>query len=153
MRTTHAERTKPAMLTRLDQLLADEHVLTMKTRGFHWNVTGPNFSELHKLFETQYAGLALVLDDVAERSRALGGRALGSNAELPRFARLKERLGTAPSASDMLAELQADHEALVRTLGADIAAADEESDFATADFLTGLQSAHQKTAWMLRASR
>lgn len=156
MRTSHLERTQRAqstVLTRLDQLLADEHLLTMKTRGFHWNVTGPNFRELHKLFETQYQELAAFVDEVAERSRALEGRALGSNAELLSLARLRERRGPVPSAVDMLAELESDHMALAAFLRKDIEAAQGVGDPGTADLLTGLLRSHEKAAWMLRASR
>src|SRR5262245_20734827 len=82
----------------LNALLADEFVLYTKSRNYHWNVVGPQFSELHKLFETQYEQLDEFVDQVAERARALDGRAYGTLAEFSQHARLKERPGEAPAA-------------------------------------------------------
>jgi starvation-inducible DNA-binding protein len=61
----------------LNTLLADEYLLYTKTRNYHWNVVGPQFNDLHKFFEAQYNELNEIVDDVAERSRALGGNAFG----------------------------------------------------------------------------
>ena len=57
---------------RTSKLLADSYTLYLKTHNFHWNVTGPMFSTLHTMFETQYTELALAVDEIAERIRALG---------------------------------------------------------------------------------
>src|SRR5882724_7011621 len=70
----------------LNTLLADEYLLYTKTRNFHWNVTGPQFNDLHKFFEAQYEALDDVIDEVAERVRALGGRAAGTLEEFRRGA-------------------------------------------------------------------
>ena len=80
----------------LNALLADEYVLYTKTRNYHWDVVGPQFNELHKFFDAQYAELNEIVDDVAERARALGGHALGTLAEFSRHARLKEHPGEYP---------------------------------------------------------
>src|SRR5437868_8855842 len=71
---TEAQRT--AVIGILNTLLADEYVLYTKTRNFHWNVTGPQFNDLHKFFEAQYTELNVIVDDVAERARPRrrGGR-------------------------------------------------------------------------------
>ena len=136
----------------LSPLLADEYLLYTKTRNYHWNVVGPQFNDLHKFFEAQYEALDDIIDDVAERARALGGRALGSLAEFVQHTRLKERAPKPSTARDTLAELAADHEALIRSLRVDLAAcADEHGDAGTNDFLTGLMEQHEKMAWMLRA--
>jgi starvation-inducible DNA-binding protein len=136
----------------LNTLLADEFLLYTKSRNFHWNVTGLQFNDLHKFFESLYEELDEVIDEVAERTRALGGRALGTLEEMRTSARLGEKPGTVPPARDMLATLLADHEALTRTLRGDIAAVnDRYQDVGTADFLTGLLEKHEKTAWMLRS--
>ena len=135
----------------LNTLLADEFLLYTKTRNFHWNVTGPQFNDLHKFFEAQYEALDETIDAVAERARSLGGRALGTLEEFRASARLGEKPG-APPARDMLAALLADHEALVRALREDITAVnDRHRDVGTADFLTGLLEQHEKSAWMLRS--
>ena len=136
----------------LNTLLADEFLLYTKTRNFHWNVTGPQFNDLHKFFEAQYEALDDVVDEVAERVRTLGGHALGTLAELSKHARLTERPGQYPDARGMLADLLGDHEALVRQLRADLAVVlDKHGDAGTSDFLTGLMEKHEKMAWMLRA--
>lgn len=136
----------------LNTVLADEFLLYTKTRNFHWNVTGPQFNDLHKFFEAQYEALDDTIDEVAERARALGGRAHGTLEEFRTGARLGEKPGTVPAARDMLAILLADHEALIRSLREDIATVnDRHRDVGTADFLTGLLEAHEKAAWMLRA--
>ena len=136
----------------LNILLADEFLLYTKTRNFHWNVTGPQFNDLHKFFEAQYEALDETIDAVAERARSLGGRAFGTLEEFRASARLGEKPGTAPPARDMLATLLADHEALIRSLREDITTVnDRHRDVGTSDFLTGLLEKHEKTAWMLRA--
>jgi starvation-inducible DNA-binding protein len=136
----------------LNVLLSDEFLLYTKTRNYHWNVTGPQFNDLHKFFEAQYEALDEVIDEVAERVRALDGRAFGSLEEFRANARLGEKAGVAPAARDMLASLLADHEELVRALREDIdAVTDRYRDVGTADFLTGLLEQHEKSAWMLRS--
>jgi starvation-inducible DNA-binding protein len=133
-------------------LLADEYVLYTKTRNYHWNVVGPQFNDLHKFFESQYDALNEVVDEVAERARTLGGPAIGTLAEFVKLARLKEHPGQYPDAKQMIANLVADHEAIVRTLRGDLATAmDKLGDAGTSDFLTGLMEKHEKMAWMLRS--
>ena len=140
-----------SVIDALAMLLADEHVLYVKTRNFHWNVTGPHFGPLHALFEKHYDELAETIDEIAERIRSLGGTAPGSMAAFLKLARLTEATGKTPKDSEMIAGLLADHEAIIRSLRASITLADKQGDEGTADFLTGLIEAHEKTAWMLRA--
>jgi starvation-inducible DNA-binding protein len=135
----------------LNRLLADEVLLYLKTRNFHWNVVGPQFSELHKFFEAQYDELDEIMDAVAERARALGGRAAGSMGEFLKYARLRESTSNI-DAKAMIAELLGDHETLIRALREDAAATgDRHGDAGTEDFLVGLMEQHEKMAWMLRA--
>jgi starvation-inducible DNA-binding protein len=146
------ESSKTKVLALLDQSLADLSVLSQKTRNFHWNVQGPRFNELHKFFEGQYAALEGEIDETAERSRALGGRALGSMREMLSHASLKESAsGRSPSEDAMLAELLRDHEALIRSLRSAADACGAAADKGTEDFLIGMMEAHEKMAWMLRA--
>ena len=143
---------RQSVIAILNTLLADEYLLYTKTRNYHWNVTGPQFNDLHKFFEAQYEALDDVVDEVAERARALGGRAAGSLEEFRKLARLGEEVGKVPAARDMLAGLLADHEALTRALRADVdAVTDKHKDTGTADFLTGLLEQHEKMSWMLRS--
>jgi len=136
----------------LNTLLADEYVLYTKTRNFHWNVVGQQFNDLHKFFEAQYTELNVIVDDVAERARALGGEAAGSLTEFTQRARLGEQPGKSLSARAMLSALLADHEAIIRHLRTDLEVCTEKHhDAGTTDFLTGLMEQHEKMAWMLRA--
>ncbi len=135
----------------LNTTLADEYVLYTKTRNFHWNVVGPQFHDLHKFFEAQYDELNDIVDEVAERARALGGRAHGSLAEFSKNTRLKERAPKPLTARDMLAELTADHEAVIRSLRVDLVTCADQGDAGTNDFLTGVMEKHEKMAWMLRS--
>jgi starvation-inducible DNA-binding protein len=136
----------------LNTLLADEYLLYTKTRNYHWNVVGPQFSDLHKFFEEQYNELNDIVDDVAERARALGGNAIGTLVEFLKHTRLKEHQGEYPEAGEMLAHLVADHEATIRQLRMDLeTAAKTYHDMGTNDFLTGLMERHEKMAWMLRS--
>ena len=135
----------------LNNLLADEYILYTKTRNYHWNVTGPNFQELHKFFESQYEKLDEIIDDVAERVRSLGHWSLGNLNDMLKLARLNEDI-QASSAASMLKNLLDDHETIIRILREDVnTVTDKYSDLGTADFLTGLMEVHEKMAWMLRA--
>jgi starvation-inducible DNA-binding protein len=143
---------RDAVATILNTLLADEYVLYTKTRNYHWNVVGPQFNDLHRFFETQYEALNDVVDEVAERARTLGGKALGTLVEFTKTTRLRERPGEYPDARGMIGDLLADHEAIVRQLRIDLVTAmDKHGDAGTSDFLTGLMEKHEKMAWMLRA--
>src|SRR5436853_5231565 len=96
------ETQRAGVIDILNTLLADEYVLYTKTRNFHWNVVGPQFNDLHKFFEAQYTELNVIVDDVAERARALGGEAAGSLAEFVKRARLAEQPGKPLSARAVL---------------------------------------------------
>jgi starvation-inducible DNA-binding protein len=146
------DKDRKAVVEILNRLLSDEYILLTKTRNYHWNVTGPQFNDLHKFFESQYDELNEFADEIAERARQLGGRAFGTLAEFAKTARLTEQPGVAPAAKEMLATLLADHEAVIRTLRSDVTpVADKYKDVGTSDFLTGLLEKHEKMAWMLRA--
>lgn len=136
----------------LNGVLADAHVLYIKTRNFHWNVTGPNFSALHKFFEAQYKQLEEAIDEIAERVRALNGVALGSMEEFLKEASLKENNGKLIDSSTMIARLLKDHEAVIVKLRQDVDLCEKYEDMGTSDFLTGLLQEHEKMAWMLRSS-
>lgn len=134
----------------LSRLLADEYTLYLKTHNYHWNVTGPMFNTLHLMFETQYNELALAVDLVAERIRALGMFAPGSYLRYSELTSIKEETGV-PEATDMIRNLLAGHEACARTARGVIEIADEADDQPTEDLLTQRLQVHEKTAWMLRS--
>ena len=136
----------------LNALLSDEYLLYTKTRNYHWNVTGPQFHDLHKFFEEQYTELNEIVDEVAERGRSLDGWAFGTMNEFSQHTRLKEHPGQYPKAREMIVNLLSDHEAVIRQLRSDLEiCAEKYHDIGTNDFLTGLMEQHEKMAWMLRA--
>ena len=136
----------------LNILLSDEYILYTKTLNFHWNVTGKSFAELHKFLEGQYEEMQEIIDGVAERTRKVGGNALGSLKEFLQKTRLKESPGGKHDAISMLKNLLADHEAMIRELRKDLELCDKKyHDMGTTDFLTGLMEQHEKMAWMLRS--
>ena len=134
----------------LARLLADTYTLYLKTHNFHWNVTGPMFNSLHTMFETQYTELALAVDEIAERIRALGFAAPGSYAQFNALTNITEETGS-PTANEMLMQLVNDQETVIRTARQVFPSADEANDEPTADLLTQRMQVHEKTAWMLRA--
>lgn len=146
------ESHRDAVAKILNRVLSDTVVLNFKTRNFHWNVTGTDFSQLHKFFEEQYNQLDEAMDEVAERVRALGGRTFGSLAEYLKTTTLTEEPARIPPARKMIAELLGDHEAIIKALRKDVdVTGDKYGDMGTSDFLTGLMETHEKMAWMLRA--
>lgn len=134
----------------ISRVLADSYTLYLKTHNFHWNVTGPMFQTLHTLFETQYTELALAVDEIAERIRALGVYAPGSYSQFAQLATVKEETSV-PKAQDMIRQLVADNEAVVRTAREVLPKAQDANDEASVDLLVGRMSVHEKTAWMLRS--
>ncbi len=134
----------------LSRLLADSYTLYLKTHNYHWNVTGPQFNTLHAMFEQQYSELALAVDEIAERIRALGVSAPGSYSEYAKLTSVQEAVG-GESADEMIAQLVSGQETIVRTARQAFPVADGANDEPTADLLTQRMQAHEKHAWMLRS--
>lgn len=134
----------------LTRMLADSYTLYLKTHNYHWNVTGPLFSTLHVMFETQYTELAQAVDEIAERIRALGYPAPGSYRDYAGLTSIDEDTDT-PDAETMIRRLVAGQEAVVRTARQVFPLADEAHDEPTADLLTQRMQVHEKNAWMLRS--
>lgn len=134
----------------LGHLLADSYTLYLKTHNYHWNVEGPLFNTLHLMFEQQYTELALAVDQIAERIRALGHPAPGSYREFAKLTSIAEEKGV-PAAEDMIKSLVKGQEAVVRTARGLVDAADKAGDEPTLDLLTQRMQIHEKNAWMLRS--
>ncbi len=134
----------------LSRLLADTYTLYLKTHYFHWNVTGPMFQTLHLMFETQYTELALAVDLIAERIRALGFPAPGSYTEYAKLSSIPETTSV-PKATEMIKLLVEGQEAVCRTARSIFPIIAAASDEPTADLLTQRLQLHEKTAWMLRS--
>ncbi len=134
----------------LSRLLADSYTLYLKTHNFHWNVTGPMFSTLHLLFETHYTELALAVDQIAERIRALGVNAPGSYKQFAELTSITEETGT-PDAEEMIKQLIIGQETVARTARSIFPLVDAANDEPSADLLTQRMQVHEKNAWMLRS--
>ena len=136
----------------LSKLLANTYMLYLKTHNFHWNVTGPKFFTLHKMFEEQYLELATAVDEIAERIRTLGHRAPGTFIEYSELSEIKEHKDI-PSADDMIKILAEDNEKVAQIAKEGVKPAEDGGDDPTADMLIARAQIHEKTAWMLRSSQ
>jgi starvation-inducible DNA-binding protein len=134
----------------LSKLLADSYTLYLKTHNFHWNVEGPQFNTLHLMFEQHYTELAMAVDEIAERIRALGIKAPGSYSAYAELTSIDEASGE-ESAEQMIRQLVFGQEAVVRTARSALKPAAAAGDEPTADLLTQRMQIHEKNAWMLRS--
>lgn len=135
----------------LSKVLASLYTLQLKTQNFHWNVEGPLFYSLHMLFEQQYTAIALSVDEVAERLRAMNEKAPGSYAEFTKLAIIKDAPETRVTATEMINLLTADHTALAKLAAQVQEAADKVEDKATTSLMDNLITFHEKSAWMIRS--
>jgi starvation-inducible DNA-binding protein len=136
----------------LNTTLADEHVLYTKLRNYHWNVTGMHFHSLHEMFEEQYDQVKVLADEIAERTRKLGYRSIGTMSAFLEYARVAEGSNETMQAQEMIEDLLNTNEAIVRNLRSDIDKCTEAyHDEGTADLLIATMREHESMAWMLRA--
>jgi starvation-inducible DNA-binding protein len=134
----------------LKHLLADSYTLYLQTHNFHWNVTGPQFRELHLMFEEHYTELAVAVDDIAERIRTLDVAAPGTYKAFSALSAVKEVDGV-PEANQMVSILTKAHEQVVKTCRDVLVKAQQANDESTAALVSDRMRVHEKTAWMLRA--
>jgi starvation-inducible DNA-binding protein len=135
----------------LNTLLADEYVLFTQTRNAHWNITGNNFGELHIFFEGQYEILDVIIDDIAERVRAIGHYSLGSLADFLNITRISEN-NALSNQKTAIQSLLAGHESIIQNIRKEInVIGDKYADLGTVDFIIGIMKQHEKMAWMLKA--
>lgn len=146
------EEQRQGVIDLLNRDLSDSYLLLIKTKKYHWDVTGPQFRSLHQMWEEQYEALTQNIDAIAERTRALGGFPVGTAKGFLESASIQEHSGNVPLATEMVANLVADHEQIIRNLRQHVDQCSEEfHDEGTADFLTGLMEQHEEMAWMLRS--
>lgn len=136
----------------LKLLLADSYTLYLQTHNFHWNVTGPQFRELHLMFEEHYTELAVAVDEIAERIRTLGVAAPGTYKAFAELSSIAEVEGV-PSAAEMVGILTKSHEQVVKTCREVLSTAQAADDESTAALVSDRMRIHEKTAWMLRATQ
>ncbi|AWL13422.1 Antigen TyF1 [Saliniradius amylolyticus] len=134
----------------LKRLLADSYTLYLQTHNFHWNVTGPQFRELHLMFEEHYTELAEAVDDIAERIRTLGVESPGTYKAFSKLTAIEET-EEVPAAAEMVVILTKSHEQVVRTAREVLATAQKADDESTAALVSDRMAIHEKTAWMLRS--
>jgi len=145
------EKNSQTIAEKLNTILADEFLLSLKTRNYHWNVEGSNFMEMHKFYEELYDELDEIVDEVAERVRTLGHYSEGRMVDFLKLANLEEEAYTNDQ-KKQLKSLLNDHETMVRQLRKDIdLMQDKYKDAGNADFLTGLMEKHEKWAWFIRS--
>ncbi len=144
------EQAKRECAEALSKVLSDTFVLYLKTHNFHWNLTGPRFRGLHKMFEEQYRDLWNSIDDIAERIRALGQPAPGTTAKFKELAEIKEN-DRIPAATEMLHELVTDNETVIRTIRAALSTAQAAGDEATVGLLADRLTYHEKQLWMMKS--
>lgn len=142
---------RKAIAEGLKKLLADSYTLYLQTHNFHWNVTGPQFRELHLMFEEHYTELSIAVDDVAERIRTLGVVAPGTYKAFAQLSSIEEVDGV-PEASEMVSLLLNGHETVVKTCREVLKLSQKADDESTNALVGDRMRVHEKTAWMLRAT-
>ncbi|MEO6093023.1 MAG: DNA starvation/stationary phase protection protein [Novosphingobium sp.] len=150
MAAANTDNAKGALIDSLNGLLADYFALYVKTKNFHWHVRGPQFHDLHLLFDTQAQELFALTDLIAERVRKNGGLTLTSIGSIGARTNVKDQDKTTLNAIDMVKELQADNEALVTNLRETKAAATEAGDNATEGIIDDWTDQAEQRAWFLR---
>ncbi len=145
------EAKREAVAAALKNTLADTYAVYIKTHGYHWNVTGPEFRTLHLMFEEQYTEMWQALDEIAERIRSLGVFAPGSGSEFADLTTIHGSAKGVPEARQMVQNLLHDQETLIRRAREALDLAGDAGDQASEDLLTQRIQIHEKTAWMLRS--
>ncbi len=135
---------------KLSSALANTYLTYLKTQNVHWNAVGPLFYSLHKLTKTQYEDMAIAVDAIAERIRAIGFLAPGSFHQFKKLASVQEETEV-PTAEKMIEQLVEDNEICSRTLRQTVKEAEAVDDVKTADLLTERIGQHEENTWMLRA--
>ena len=144
----------PEIAAALNGCLADAFALYLKTKNFHWHVSGPHFREYHLLFDEQATEILATTDELAERVRKIGGRTIHSIGEIAKLQTLKDNNKELVSAADMLQELMADTKTTIKAMRAAHEVADKHEDVATASILENFIDAAEKRHWFLfEASR
>ena len=143
---------RAAVAVSLSKILADEFVLSLKTRRAHWNIEGPDFHAKHLFFEGQYNELDEVIDDMAERIRSVGHYTPATLKEYLQLTHLTEEIRGRNDSQGFIKELLRDHESIIIHIRENVDGyVTAFRDAGSSDFLTSLLEMHEKMAWMLRA--
>lgn len=133
----------------LRQLLADVFALYVKTKNFHWHISGPHFRDYHLLLDEQAGQIFAMTDDIAERARKIGATTLHSVSDISRHQRLKDNSEESVAAKDMLAELRNDNSELTRFLRATHEVCEKHNDVATASLIEVWIDETERRTWFL----
>jgi starvation-inducible DNA-binding protein len=136
----------------LNELLADIFALYIKTKNFHWHVSGPHFREYHLLLDDQASEIYATTDDIAERVRKIGGTTLRSIGQIAKMTRVADNDADFVTADDMLAELREENLALVSRMRSVHDLCDEHGDIATASLIENWVDQAEKRVWFLYES-
>lgn len=143
-----------AISAALNAILADSFALYLKTKNFHWHVSGPHFRDYHLLFDEQAAAILATTDELAERVRKIGGTTLRSIGHIGKLQSLDDNDDPFVPARDMLRELMNDNKAVVTSMREAHELADKHDDTATASLLENFIDEAEKRTWFLfEASR
>ncbi len=135
----------------LAKVLADTYALYLKTQNYHWHVMGANFHSLHTLFNEQYTEAAAAIDEIAERIRALGGKAPAGFKAFQALTKIQDGDSSLDS-NGMVRDLLEGQRQVLTTIREALAVAQQSGDEATADLLITRTEVHDKNAWMLSAT-
>ena len=133
----------------LNHLLADSFSLYIKTKNFHWHMSGPHFRDYHLMLDEQSDQIFATADPLAERVRKLGGRTLRSIGQIAKLARIKDNDADFVSPVAMLEELMADNKAVAASMRKAHALCDEHDDVATASLLEVYIDETERRTWFL----
>lgn len=146
------EANTDSVVETLKKSLAEEYLLQLKTQNFHWNVEGPLFFSLHKLFEEQYGQLADFVDRTAEVLRALKTKAPGSFKEFKELSSIQEASDRL-NANQMIETLSQDHTNMAIALKSRLETAEDAEETSAVTLYEDLIGFHEKAAWMIRSHR
>ncbi len=147
---TMISRPQNNIINNLKELLANSYILYLKTQNFHWNVTGPLFDTLHKLFQSQYSELATAIDTIAEQIRILGEFTPGSFEQFKNYSNIKEETNII-SYKEMITQLITDNNTLIDSAKNLINSSKSSNDDATMDLAIERVRVHSKTVWFLKS--
>ncbi len=147
------KHTSQEVIQSLSRQLANAYLLSIKYKKFHWYVSGPFFKQLHELFDMHYEQLGEIVDDLAERSRMLGGYPIATAKEFLEIAEIDESPNVQYAPQEMVEILHEDTDVIIDALHGDIELATKHNDPGTADVLTSIVQVYQKQAWFLAETK
>ena len=138
------------VINELNMLLADYHIYYQNLRGFHWNILGKNFFDLHVKFEALYNDARLKIDDIAERILTLGYHPISKSSDYLKISNIKE-VDTFTNDAEMVKEIIENHKEILHQMSDVLKAAEKADDEGTVDLIGAYIRELEKESWMLNA--